>query len=92
MGPGKGTPGEAATILGIKGLGEVTEALSPGVGVLGLIEVFLDLEAVGFTVVDMFERFTEGDMFGCFTVRDMYPGKGTPGEAVTILGIEFRAS
>ena len=85
MGPGKGTPGEAATILGIKGLEEATEALSLGVGVL-------DLEVVGFRVVDMFEGFTEGDMFGCFTVSDMHPGKGTPGEAVTIPGIEFRAS
>lgn len=74
MGPGKGTPGEAATFLGIKDLGEATGALSPGFGVFGLKEVFLDIEAVGFTVRDMLEGFREGDMLEGFTEGDMFEG------------------
>ena len=57
------TPGEVPNILGNRGLGEATGALNPGIGVLGLREMFLDLEAGGFTV---------GDRFGCFKAGDKF--------------------
>ena len=38
-------------------------------------EVFLDLEAVGFTEGDKPEGFTEGDMFGGLNAEDTFGGE-----------------